>query len=182
MAAQLGSSRVWLKAGNVTNARREAEGLLASALSTADPELHALAWEMKSRVAMAEKDGDGAEQYLQRALAILENSEAPLAAWRVHATAWDLYGSKSEVRGKDHLRYAQELIESCEFLRTRRALEGFVSGCCSGRSRDGFSICSSQSQSLMQRVVEPGKIAGWVAPPDRGINNLPVDYEYVKLH
>ena len=37
-------------------------------------------------------------------------------------------------------------------------------------------------QSLMQRVVEPGKIAGWVAPPDRGINNLPVEYEYVKLH
>jgi benzoyl-CoA 2,3-dioxygenase component B len=36
-------------------------------------------------------------------------------------------------------------------------------------------------QSLMKRVVEPGKIAGWVAPPDRGINNLPVDYEYVKL-
>ena len=37
-------------------------------------------------------------------------------------------------------------------------------------------------QSLMQRVVEPGKIAGWVAPPERGINNLPVEYEYVKLH
>ena len=36
--------------------------------------------------------------------------------------------------------------------------------------------------SLMQRVVEPGKIAGWLAPPDRGINNLPVAYEYVKLH
>jgi len=36
-------------------------------------------------------------------------------------------------------------------------------------------------QSLMQRVVEPGKIAGWIAPPDRGINNLPVEYEYVRL-
>jgi benzoyl-CoA 2,3-epoxidase subunit B len=35
--------------------------------------------------------------------------------------------------------------------------------------------------SLMQRVVEPGKMAGWIAPPDRGINSLPVDYEYVKL-
>ncbi len=35
---------------------------------------------------------------------------------------------------------------------------------------------------LMQRVVEPGKMAGWIAPPDRGINNLPVDYEYVKLN
>ena len=37
-------------------------------------------------------------------------------------------------------------------------------------------------KSLQQRVVEPGKIAGWIAPPDRGINNLPVDYEYVRLN
>jgi benzoyl-CoA 2,3-dioxygenase component B len=36
--------------------------------------------------------------------------------------------------------------------------------------------------SLMKRVVEPGKMAAWIAPPDRGINNLPVEYEYVKLH
>jgi benzoyl-CoA 2,3-dioxygenase component B len=35
--------------------------------------------------------------------------------------------------------------------------------------------------SVMQPVLEPGKIAGWIAPPDRGINNLPVDYEYVRL-
>jgi benzoyl-CoA 2,3-dioxygenase component B len=36
--------------------------------------------------------------------------------------------------------------------------------------------------SLMQKVVQPGKMAAWIAPPDRGINNLPVEYEYVKLH
>ncbi|HEV7370244.1 benzoyl-CoA 2,3-epoxidase subunit BoxB [Arenibaculum sp.] len=36
--------------------------------------------------------------------------------------------------------------------------------------------------SLMQRVTEPGKIAAWIAPPDRGVNNLPVDYEYVRLN
>jgi benzoyl-CoA 2,3-dioxygenase component B len=35
--------------------------------------------------------------------------------------------------------------------------------------------------SLMQRVAEPGKTAAWIAPPDRGINNLSVDYEYVRL-
>src|SRR5713226_3491072 len=37
-------------------------------------------------------------------------------------------------------------------------------------------------KSLMQRVIEPGKMAAWIAPPDRGINNLPLDYEYVHLH
>ena len=36
-------------------------------------------------------------------------------------------------------------------------------------------------RSLMQRVVVPGKMAGWIAAPDRGINNLPLDYEYVRL-
>ena len=36
-------------------------------------------------------------------------------------------------------------------------------------------------RSLMQRVVVPGRMAAWIAPPDRGINNLPVEYEYVKL-
>jgi len=36
-------------------------------------------------------------------------------------------------------------------------------------------------KSLMQRVTEPGKMAAWIAPPDRGINANPVEYEYVKL-
>src|SRR5207247_8529443 len=25
--------------------------------------------------------------------------------------------------------------------------------------------------SLMQKVIEPGRMAGWIAPPERGINN-----------
>ena len=33
----------------------------------------------------------------------------------------------------------------------------------------------------MQAVYEPGKVANWIAPPDRGINNQPVDYEYVRV-
>jgi benzoyl-CoA 2,3-dioxygenase component B len=37
-------------------------------------------------------------------------------------------------------------------------------------------------RSLMVKVTEPGKMAGWIAPPDRGINNLPVEYEYVRLN
>ena len=35
--------------------------------------------------------------------------------------------------------------------------------------------------SIMQPVHEPGKIAGWIAPPSRGINKQPLDYEYVRL-
>ena len=36
--------------------------------------------------------------------------------------------------------------------------------------------------SLMGRVVEPGKFANWIAPPARGINNQPVDFEYVRFN
>ena len=36
--------------------------------------------------------------------------------------------------------------------------------------------------SLMQCVIEPGKFAGWIAPPDGGINNLGSDYEYVRVN
>ncbi len=36
--------------------------------------------------------------------------------------------------------------------------------------------------SLMKKVIEPGKMAAWIAPPERGINNLAIDYEYVHLH
>ena len=37
-------------------------------------------------------------------------------------------------------------------------------------------------KSLMQRVTEPGKMAAWIAPPERGINNLPPAFEYVRLN
>ncbi len=36
-------------------------------------------------------------------------------------------------------------------------------------------------KGLMKQVTAPGKIASWIAPPDRGINNLPVEHEYVRL-
>jgi benzoyl-CoA 2,3-dioxygenase component B len=36
--------------------------------------------------------------------------------------------------------------------------------------------------ALMQPVVTPGQMAGWIAPPSRGIHGKPVDYEYVKFH
>jgi len=36
-------------------------------------------------------------------------------------------------------------------------------------------------ESLMQPEVEPGKFAGWIAPPKVGIDNKPGDFEYVKL-
>ncbi|HVG05548.1 MAG TPA: benzoyl-CoA 2,3-epoxidase subunit BoxB, partial [Burkholderiaceae bacterium] len=35
--------------------------------------------------------------------------------------------------------------------------------------------------SLMTRVVEPGKYAGWIAPPRVAVNDQPMDFEYVRF-
>jgi benzoyl-CoA 2,3-dioxygenase component B len=35
--------------------------------------------------------------------------------------------------------------------------------------------------SLMGQVIEPGKFASWIAPPARGVNNLPIEFEYVRF-
>jgi len=37
-------------------------------------------------------------------------------------------------------------------------------------------------QRIMGRVTELGKIANWIAPPRRGIDDQPLDFEYVKFH
>jgi benzoyl-CoA 2,3-epoxidase subunit B len=35
--------------------------------------------------------------------------------------------------------------------------------------------------SVMVGVHQPGRMAGWVAPPTRGVHGKPVDYEYVRV-
>ena len=35
--------------------------------------------------------------------------------------------------------------------------------------------------SLMVQVIEVNKTAGWIAPPNRGINNMDIGYDYVNL-
>ena len=37
-------------------------------------------------------------------------------------------------------------------------------------------------KSLMKPVVEPGKMANWIAPPKRGIHGQSVDFDYVRFH
>ncbi len=35
---------------------------------------------------------------------------------------------------------------------------------------------------MTEAVVKPGEFAGWIAPPPRGIDGQPLDFEYVKFH
>src|SRR5262245_56050499 len=111
MNAQLGLSNAGLASGNLRKARLEADGFLHSALSTAEPNLQALAWEVGARVAMAEKDWKGAEEKIEKGLAVLQRCEAPTTAWRVHATRSDLYRrAKDETAAEVHRARAEAII------------------------------------------------------------------------
>jgi DNA-binding winged helix-turn-helix (wHTH) protein/tetratricopeptide (TPR) repeat protein len=102
MTAQLGLSDAWLQAGNLVNARLHADAFLGSALSTADPNVRALGWELQARIAMAEQNRSSAEQAIKKGLEILEAFEVPMAAWRLHATAWDFYRNAINKDTADH--------------------------------------------------------------------------------
>ena len=111
LVAQLGLSNVWLAAGSLRKAHLEADRVLESALSTAEPNLHALAWEVGARVAMAEKDWKGAEEKIERGLAVLEKYEIPTTAWRVHAARSDLYRqARNETAAEAHRARAEAII------------------------------------------------------------------------
>jgi hypothetical protein len=70
-----------LQAGDITGAHREADEALSSTVSAADPNMRALAWEMKSRVARAENDFNSARECVDRALAVLYRFDIPVPAW-----------------------------------------------------------------------------------------------------
>ena len=111
MNAQLGLSDVWLASGNLRKARLEADRFLESALSTAEPNLQALAWDVGARVAMAEKDWKAAEEKIEKGLAVLQAFEIPTTAWRVHATRSDLHRQvKNDTAAEVHRARAEAII------------------------------------------------------------------------
>lgn len=113
MQAQLGMSRAWLEAGNLANALREADKFLESALSTDDPNLQALAWEMKARIAIAAEEWTEAEPFVSQSLAIVQRFDLPVTAWRVHAAAWDVYRQLGrEDKAEQHRSAAETVVRA----------------------------------------------------------------------
>jgi hypothetical protein len=117
--ALLGLTNVWLAAGSLGRARSDADRFLASALSTAEPNVHALGWDAQARVSMAEKDWQGADRDIERGLAVLERFDVPTVAWRLHATRSELYrrsrnGDAAEVHRARAERVIQSLANSFE--------------------------------------------------------------------
>src|SRR5262249_21881427 len=104
MEAQLGRGDAWLGAGNVRNARTEADRFFDAAASTSEPNLLALASDVEARVAMAAKDWKRAERHIESALAIVAKFDIPTTGWRVHATRSDLARSVKDDTAAEHHR------------------------------------------------------------------------------
>lgn len=100
--ARLGLSHAWLRKNDSEEAGREADLFLQSAMSGADPNLKALAFETKARVAMNQPQQ--ARQHLDAAFAALANVEIPSAAWRVHACAARLNARSGDGPQAEHHR------------------------------------------------------------------------------
>jgi len=52
------------------------------------------------------------------------------------------------------------------------------------RRRDEWLVTEtdrSRVAELLMPVYAPGKIAGWIAPPARGVNGQPIDFAYVRM-
>ena len=107
--AGLGLSNAWIRKSEWEKAGTEADRFLQAALSTADPALKALAWDAKARVAGSESKQ--AREFIEHALEALHGFEVPLAAWRVHATASELYRRTSDRQKAEHHRArAKEIL------------------------------------------------------------------------
>ncbi len=113
MIARLGLANAWLAKGELAQASGAADLALEQAMSTADPALQALGWELKARVSQAGQDLGGASEHLKRAFAALESVEVPFAAWKVCAGAAvlaDAAGNPGEAR--QHRERAAQIVRA----------------------------------------------------------------------
>ena len=72
-----------------------------------------------------------------------------------------------------------------EFANVRISPDGVVLDDATWAEREGKWLPSADDgafiASLMHAETDPGSYAGWIAPPRQGIDNLPGDFEYVKM-
>jgi arginine/ornithine N-succinyltransferase beta subunit len=85
-----------LKTGNIIQAYQEAEEFLSLALATSERTWQALAWEARARVALADSDHEQARADIRKAIETMEGFDLPLAHWRVHRTAMDIFPERAE--------------------------------------------------------------------------------------
>jgi hypothetical protein len=109
IALESALTETWLRKGDLPQAHSHAEAFVNVTHASSDRAWHASAWEAKTRVAIAEGNLPRARDCIAKAVATVENFDVPLAAWRVHATAAEVYRSTGNI---SLAQRAQELSQS----------------------------------------------------------------------
>ena len=110
MLTQLGLTETWLAQREWTKAATEADVLVTDAATFGDSYLKARVLELKARLDLASGDPQSAERYLQHALDVITLFQVPLAAWRVHATAAEIFRQTDEKRSETHRAHAERIV------------------------------------------------------------------------
>jgi DNA-binding winged helix-turn-helix (wHTH) protein/tetratricopeptide (TPR) repeat protein len=106
-----GFTELSLATGNLAQARADAERFIEATLVTAERTWQALAWEANARVAQKLRDQNRAGDCIAKALLITSRYDVPLAAWRVHTTAADLFAaSGNRELSEQHRQRSRETI------------------------------------------------------------------------
>lgn len=104
MFARLGLGHALLAQGRRAEAAAEASSLVAAAQTSADPAFQAMAWRLESAIAMDREDWDAAWNALNRAFSLVHAYPAPLSAWRLHVTAFELHCRTGDGEAAAHHR------------------------------------------------------------------------------
>lgn len=111
--ARCGLAHAWLERGNISRAKTETEAFFEATNTCGNVVLRALACDARARGAMAGGDEQFADESLRNAFTLLDNGSAPLAAWRIHATAANLARRKREPAAAEEHRKAAFNIIAC---------------------------------------------------------------------
>jgi hypothetical protein len=111
MLLESGFTDAWLGKGDLGQARVSAERFLEVTQQTSEHTWQALAWDAIARVAMAELDAQRTQNCISKALSAIDGFEAPLAAWRVHATAAKVFGDAGKLDlSRHHLELSRATL------------------------------------------------------------------------
>ncbi len=104
MFARLGLGLTLLAEGRVEEAAAEASALVTAAQTSADPAFQAMVWRFEASIAIDRGDWDAAWNALNRAFSLVHAYPAPMTAWRLHVTAFDLHCRTGDGEAAAHHR------------------------------------------------------------------------------
>ena len=91
LSLEWGLANLALMEGSLDEAMTHAERLVQLANGTQERTWHGLSWEVQARVALQLGAVKDAVRYIDKAMAATQHFETPLADWRIHRTANEVY-------------------------------------------------------------------------------------------